>query len=159
MVSKESNQLDCQIWRVYDLLHRTSVFCETMEECQHLIQHFVNTEVEYFKSMTSADNVNIIYDDDIVSPLGYEVVIHIDEKYDATEDEPYSYKIIRSTLCHYIYYHDRDEEESRAKIEKELRRDHPWIFENKIKPPTLKLSIDGEDFTFVPENSDDWYPF
>ena len=159
----ESNQLDCQIWRLYDLLHRTSIFCESMEECEHLVSHFVDTETDYAQSVSPADEIKFIKDDDIVSPLGYECIVYIDETYNATEDKPYKCSITRSKICHYIYYRDRDEEQRRKEAEKELKRKHPWILpliKEKVKePPKLTLDINGETLTFIPEDAPDWYPF
>ena len=164
--------MEKHIWRLYDAINQTSIFCETQEECEHLISKFAEGNKQKF--MNDCEDYSPFYsdiefiDEDYITPMGYECRViakcmiklpnwgtHFDCR----------------IASHYFYYRDRDAEHSRDLVEEQNKKrkleNLRGYFElygdtDSVKkpyvPPTFTAIIRGEVCKFVAETASptDW---
>lgn len=157
--------MEGQIWRLYDAIERTSIMCESQEECEHLISKFVETAKHSF--LNNCEDYEPFYssikfiDEDFFTPTGYECKVTARCKIELPNWGTY---FDDREVAHYFYYHDRDEEAERERIEKERIKKEFYEDTDSVSakkpyvPPTLTAIVRGEVCRFVAETASptDW---
>lgn len=159
-----AENLEFQLWRVYNLIHRTSIFCETQEECEHMIQHFIEDEKHSFRRHSEANKINFDIEESL-TPLGWEVILFAEEVEFASKDNGYNCTIRRHAISHYIYYHDYDEEKRQQKASK-ASKEVKYLLNSlygtatkktRVRIRKYKLNVNGEVEIFTPYvDTDSW---
>lgn len=172
--------MEGQIWRLYDAIDGVSVLCESQEECEHLITKWATDRRKEF-----VDDVEDFYpfykyidfdESDSITPMGYECKLTALIRFDVQPWGAYAHDRV---LAHYFYYHDRDEEAERERIEKErkLKKELNALYGKQLfsqeyadtdsvsvkkpyTPPTLTAIVRGEVCKFIAETASptDWTP-
>lgn len=141
-----------QTWRLFNAIERTSILCESQEECEHLISNYAESARRRF--LRDCNDHEPFYSDvqfiseDFITPMGYECVLtarckivlpHWGTYFDDRE------------VAHYFYYHDRDEEQEYADTDS-VSAKKPYT------PPTLTAIVRGEVCKFIAETASptDW---
>ena len=94
-------------WVLYNMKTQTSIDCETMEECEHLVMKFIEVSKECFKSNSNANSVTTEIEE-FITPLGYEKVLYAKEVIHETSqyNQTVSTLVLRKEIEHYVYFHD-----------------------------------------------------
>lgn len=139
--------MEGQIWRLFNAIERTSIMCESQEECEHLISKFAENQKRAF--LNNCEGHEPFYSDiefineDFLTPMGYECKVTARCKIVLPNWGTY---FDDREVAHYFYYHDRDEEAEHERVKK------PYT------PPTLTAIVRGEVCRFVAETASptDW---
>lgn len=158
--------MEDQIWRLFNAIEHTSILCESQEECEHIISKFAEEQKRAF--LNNCEDYEPFYsdiefiDEDFITPMGYECKVTARCKIVLPNWGTY---FDDREVAHYFYYHDRDEEAERERIEKErIKRycDTDCVKPHKKPyiPPTLTAIVRGEVCRFVAETASptDWTP-
>lgn len=168
-----------QIWRLFNAMERTSILCESQEECEHLVSKFAESAKRKF--LNDCEDYEPFYssiefiDEDFITPMGYECVVTAKCKIVLPNWGTY---FDDREVSHYFYYHDRDEEADQERIERERKRkkelnalygkylfsqeymdtDSVKIAKKPYIPPTLTAIVRGEVCKFIAETASptDW---
>lgn len=169
-----------QIWRLFNAIERTSILCESQEECEHLISKFAENQKRAF--LNDCEDYEPFYsdiefiDEDFITPMGYECKVTARCKIVLPNWGTY---FDDREVAHYFYYHDRDEEAEREREERKRKRKKSlnalygkYLFSQEYAdtdsvsakkpytPPTLTAIVRGEVCRFVAssESPTDWTP-